>query len=122
MVSGNVVAAHPSILLQTTPDDRPPMPALTKHNPNQSAIGCGYLLVICAVTGFLLAVNVYLVGGFFHVNREWLLGAFPDREVQFRITQAAQIIFPVAMTMLQFWIFDRFVDRAYGYGTKKQVD
>ena len=93
-----------------------------KRNRKKPAIGCSYLLIIGSVTTVLLVVNIFLVGIFITVNRGWLLGFYPDEKVQFRIAQALQIFIPVILTFFQFWIFDRLVDKAFGYGQKLETD
>ena len=85
-------------------------------------IGCAYLVVVTLITGLLLMINIVLVGAFMHVNSNLFLRFYNDLDVYFRITQAAQIVLPVILTMAQFWIFDRIVDRAFGYGRSQQLD
>lgn len=80
--------------------------------------GCVYIAVVCAVTCALLVFNIFLVSSFIHANREWLFGTSLELNVQFRIAQAAQIVLPVILTMFQYYLFDRIVDRIYGYGSR----
>ncbi len=75
-----------------------------------------YMMLVCIIACGLLILNIVLVSAFIHSNREWLLGFYADTNVQFRIAQAAQIFLPVIMTMFEYWLFDRLIDRAFGYG------
>lgn len=82
------------------------------------AVGFRYLLIVGAITSVLLLVNIVCVNLLMSMNSDLLYAIYPDEVVQFRFAQAMQIFLPVIMTMAQFWVFDRFVDRAFGYGTK----
>lgn len=93
-----------------------------KNKTERQKLGGGYLLLVALMTGVLLVVNITLVGVVMHVNSFLFLQLFDDVELYFRLTQAAQIVLPVILTMAEFWLFDRIVDRAYGYGRKQQMD
>ena len=72
------------------------------------------------MTTLLLYVNIHLVRIALEVNRDVLFGLYPDQSVQVRFAQAMQIFFPVVLTLIEFWIFDRIIDRAFGYGRKSE--
>ncbi len=94
---------------------------LQKKN-NRPATGFMYLLLVASVTSGLLIVNITIVGAIIGMNRGLLDAIYndPSKVVQFRIAQALQIFIPVVMTLFQFSIFDRWVDKSFGYGKKRR--
>ena len=61
------------------------------------SIGCGYMLIIGFVICALLIINGMLVKAFMNINA-------PDLDT--RLKQAAQFVFPVVMIFVEFWLFD----------------
>ena len=72
------------------------MPLLDKLRRSKTQIGCGYILAQGAVICVLLVINGIIVRSV--VNLDW------GEEV--RISQAIQLVLPVAMIFAELWLFD----------------
>ena len=68
----------------------------TKKSPNRNSIGCGYIMSQGALICLLLIFNGFLVRS--TINLDW------GEEV--RISQAIQLVLPVALIFIELWLFD----------------
>ena len=69
--------------------------------------GCGYVLVITLIACFLLVANSFIVRIALGAYQEYAPAELSEPRAQ----QALQIVMPVLLIFLEYWIYDRLVDR-----------
>jgi threonine/homoserine/homoserine lactone efflux protein len=69
--------------------------------------GCGYVVVITLIACVLLVVNSFLVYAALGAYQEFA----PAEMSEPRAQQAMQIVMPVLLIFLEYWLYDRFIDR-----------
>lgn len=80
--------------------------------------GCGYLLLSCLFTCFLLIVNIALVNTFHTaLVPPRLPGTIPPRV---DLNQLIALVVPVAMLFPEWWLIDLIVDRISARGELRQ--
>jgi hypothetical protein len=69
--------------------------------------GCGFLLASCIITCCFLVINALLV----HSCYYWLAPFAPPVVRTAKVAQFIMFVGPVLLVIVEWWIFDWFVDR-----------
>lgn len=69
--------------------------------------GCGYVFVITLIACVLLVVNSFMVQAALGAYQEFAPAELSEPKAQ----QALQIVMPVLLIFLEYWLYDRLVDR-----------
>ena len=75
-----------------------------RHEPNR---GCGYFLFVCVAACTLLLLNGAIIGSLFAWYQP-LESVFGD---EIRVKQAVTLVLPVALVLVEYWVFDFISDR-----------
>ena len=69
--------------------------------------GCGYVSVVTLVACVLLVINSFMV----HAGLSAYQEVAPAELSEPRAQQAIQIVLPVILIFMEYWLYDRLVDR-----------
>jgi hypothetical protein len=84
------------------------VPSMAKHRKSSiGRDGCGFLLASCIVTCCFLVINALLV----HTCYYWMAPLAPPVVRTAKVAQFIMFVGPVLLVIVEWWIFDWFVDR-----------
>ena len=75
--------------------------------PSKLHTGCGYVAVVTLVACVLLVINSFMVHAALSAYQE----VAPPEMSEPRAQQAIQIVLPVILIFMEYWLYDRLVDR-----------
>ena len=82
-------------------------PKSGRDGPFKLHTGCGYVSVVTLVACVLLVINSFMV----HAGLKAYQEVAPAELSEPRAQQAIQIVLPVILIFMEYWLYDRLVDR-----------